>query len=97
MITQICSTDDDLPLDWTVRHGRSSALSVALKEASPQVYTDDYKDKICRVLLAYLTGDRVCLCLCVRVCTCVRACACVRVSICFYVYGKSVQCSVILR
>ncbi|XP_021942062.1 eIF-2-alpha kinase activator GCN1, partial [Zootermopsis nevadensis] len=50
---------DDLPLDWTVRHGRSSALSVALKEASPQIYTDDYKDKICRVLLAYLTGDRV--------------------------------------
>jgi hypothetical protein len=65
VITQICSADDDLPLDWTVRHGRSSALSVALKEASPQVYTDDYKDKICRVLLAYLTGDRVCMHLCI--------------------------------
>ncbi|GFG32063.1 hypothetical protein Cfor_06845 [Coptotermes formosanus] len=50
---------DDLPLDWTLRHGRSAVLSVALKEATPQVYTDDYKDKICRVLLAYLMADRV--------------------------------------
>jgi len=50
---------DDLPLDWTLRHGRSTALSVALKEATPHVYTDDYKDKICRVLLAYLMADRV--------------------------------------
>jgi hypothetical protein len=57
----LCSTDDDLPLDWTLRHGRSAALSVALKEAAPQLYTDDYKDKICRVLLAHLMADRVCL------------------------------------
>jgi len=58
-----CCTGDDLPLDWTLRHGRSAALSVALKEATPQVYTDDYKDKICRVLLAYLMADRVCCCI----------------------------------
>jgi len=58
-----CCTGDDLPLDWTLRHGRSAALSVALKEATPQVYTDDYKDKICRVLLAYLMADRVCFCI----------------------------------
>jgi hypothetical protein len=57
----LCSADDDLPLDWTLRHGRSAALSVALKESAPQVYTDDYKDKICRVLLAHLMADRVCL------------------------------------
>jgi hypothetical protein len=57
----LCSTDDDLPLDWTLRHGRSAALSVALKEAAPQVYTDDYKVKICRMLLAHLMADRVCM------------------------------------
>ncbi|PSN31349.1 eIF-2-alpha kinase activator GCN1, partial [Blattella germanica] len=50
---------DDLPLDWTLRHGRSAALSVALKEAAAQIYTDDYKEKICKVLLAYLMADRV--------------------------------------
>lgn len=63
----LCSSDDDLPLDWTLRHGRSAVLSVALKEATPQVYTDDYKDKICRVLLAYLMADRVCLCVKVHI------------------------------
>jgi hypothetical protein len=57
----LCSTDDDLPLDWTLRHGRSAALSVALKEAASELYTDDYKDKICRVLHAHLMADRVCL------------------------------------
>ncbi|XP_049938173.1 eIF-2-alpha kinase activator GCN1 [Schistocerca serialis cubense] len=50
---------DDVPMDWTLRHGRSAALSVALKEAAPVVYTDDYKEKICRVLLGYLMADRV--------------------------------------
>ncbi|XP_066998088.2 stalled ribosome sensor GCN1 [Anabrus simplex] len=52
---------DDLSLDWILRHGRSAALSVALKEAAAVVYTDDYKDKICSVLLAYLAADRVCI------------------------------------
>nr|CAD7392315.1 unnamed protein product [Timema cristinae] len=50
---------DDITLDWTLRHGRSSALSVALKEAGKQVYADPNKEKICRVLLAYLMADRV--------------------------------------
>ncbi|XP_063238170.1 stalled ribosome sensor GCN1 isoform X2 [Bacillus rossius redtenbacheri] len=50
---------DDLTLDWTLRHGRSAALSVALKEAPGQVYTDARREKLCRVLLAYLTADRV--------------------------------------
>ncbi|KAG8223949.1 hypothetical protein J437_LFUL003757 [Ladona fulva] len=50
---------DDLTLDWTLRHGRSATLSVALKEAASVIYTDDYKDKIIRVILAYLLADRV--------------------------------------
>nr|CAD7442358.1 unnamed protein product [Timema bartmani] len=50
---------DDVTLDWTLRHGRSSALSVALKEAGKQVYADPNKEKVCRVLLAYLMADRV--------------------------------------
>ncbi|XP_071447058.1 stalled ribosome sensor GCN1 [Hetaerina americana] len=49
----------ELPMDWTLRHGRSAALSVALKEAADIVYTSDYKEKIFRVVLAYLLADRV--------------------------------------
>ncbi|XP_075214028.1 stalled ribosome sensor GCN1-like [Lycorma delicatula] len=51
---------DDLPLDWTLRHGRSTALMVALKESAPPIiYTDEYKEKINRTLLVYLMADRV--------------------------------------
>uniref|UniRef100_A0A1B6CCQ0 TOG domain-containing protein n=1 Tax=Clastoptera arizonana TaxID=38151 RepID=A0A1B6CCQ0_9HEMI len=50
---------DDLILDWTLRHGRSAALFVSLKEAPEIVYKDDYIEKIHRSLLAYLMADRV--------------------------------------
>jgi len=54
-----CLLNDDQSLDWTVRHGRSAALSVALKEACEQIYTPEWKDKIHKVLLNYLAADRV--------------------------------------
>lgn len=54
--------EDDLPLDWTLRHGRSTALMVALKESAPIIYTDEYKEKINRTLLVYLMADRVSKC-----------------------------------
>lgn len=52
-------TEDDLLLDWTLRHGRSAALFVALKEAPEIIYKEDYIEKIHRTLLAYIMADRV--------------------------------------
>ena len=51
--------EDDQPLDWTLRHGRSSGLTVALKEAPDIIYTDTYKDKITKTLISLLSSDRV--------------------------------------
>ncbi|XP_058803320.1 stalled ribosome sensor GCN1 isoform X2 [Phymastichus coffea] len=44
--------------DWMLRHGRSAALSVALKEAPAIVYTENNKDRMCKVILSYLSADR---------------------------------------
>ena len=52
-------TDDDVTLEWTLRHGRSAALFVALKEAPSTIYVNDYKEKIHKSLLGYLATDRV--------------------------------------
>ena len=46
--------DDDSMLDWTVRHGRSAALYVALKSAPDQVLTEDWTKKTVRVIVGYL-------------------------------------------
>lgn len=42
-----------------LRHGRSSALFVALKECPSVVYTDNICDKLHRVVLSFLLADRV--------------------------------------
>jgi len=54
-----CLLTDDPSADWTLRHGRSAALSVALKEAPDQIYTAEWRDKLHRVLLSYLAADRI--------------------------------------
>ena len=41
-------------LDWTVRHGRSAALYVALKSSPDQVLTEDWTKKTIRVIISYL-------------------------------------------
>ena len=41
-------------LDWTVRHGRSAALYVALKSAPEQVLTEDWAKRTVRVIVGYL-------------------------------------------
>jgi len=51
--------DDDLCLDWTVRHGRSALVAVALKEAPVIIYSQDWAPKVIRVILAHLVADRV--------------------------------------
>ena len=45
-------------LDWTVRHGRSAALYVALKTAPEQVLTEDWTKKTLRVIVGYLQVRR---------------------------------------
>ncbi|XP_065580643.1 stalled ribosome sensor GCN1-like [Artemia franciscana] len=51
--------DDDPMGDWTLRHGKSMALFVALKEAAPNVYAEEWKEKIQKLLLSYLAADRI--------------------------------------
>ncbi|GBM59452.1 eIF-2-alpha kinase activator GCN1 [Araneus ventricosus] len=51
--------EDDLTLEWTLRHGRSVALMVALKEAPARVLTAEWTERIIKVLLVYLTADRL--------------------------------------
>ena len=41
-----------------LRHGRSAALFVALKEAPSTIYTEKDKDRVCKVILSYLAADR---------------------------------------
>ena len=54
-----CFNSDDPSIDWTLRHGRSAVLSVALKDAPSEVYRPQWRDRRHRVLLSYLTADRV--------------------------------------
>ncbi|GFU29456.1 eIF-2-alpha kinase activator GCN1 [Nephila pilipes] len=51
--------DDDLSLDWTLRHGRSVALMVGLKEAPSRFLNTEWAERIIKVLLVYLTADRL--------------------------------------
>ncbi|XP_034188694.1 lethal (3) 80Fj [Osmia lignaria lignaria] len=50
---------NDTNVDWMLRHGRSAALFVALKESPTTVYNDKEKDRVCTVILSYLAADRV--------------------------------------
>lgn len=50
---------NDVNADWVLRHGRSAALFVALKESPDTVYNPKEKDRVCTVILSYLAADRV--------------------------------------
>lgn len=45
--------------DWMLRHGRSAALFVVLKESPATVYTPKEEERVCKVILSYLAADRV--------------------------------------
>lgn len=51
--------NDDPSLEWTLRHGRSCALYVGLKEAPEFIYVEEKRDRFLKVLLAHLAADRV--------------------------------------
>ncbi|XP_076236761.1 lethal (3) 80Fj [Calliopsis andreniformis] len=50
---------NDSNVDWMLRHGRSAALFVALKESPTTVYNAKEKDRVCAIILSYLAADRV--------------------------------------
>ncbi|XP_011149210.1 eIF-2-alpha kinase activator GCN1 [Harpegnathos saltator] len=50
---------NDVNADWMLRHGRSAALFVTLKESPATVYNPKEKDRVCTVILSYLAADRV--------------------------------------
>lgn len=50
---------NDVNADWMLRHGRSAALFVVLKESPTTVYNPKEKDRVCTVMLSYLAADRV--------------------------------------
>lgn len=45
--------------DWTQRHGKLTALFVALKECPATVYTPEYEVKICKSIATNITSDKV--------------------------------------
>merc|ERR1719510_2023047 len=52
---------DDTSLDWVIRHGRSTAIFVTLKESPSLLHSDDspYTAKVNKLVLAHLSADRV--------------------------------------
>ena len=50
---------DDVGMDWTVRHGRSTALFVALKETPWRIFSENRKQKVIQNILSYLAADRI--------------------------------------
>jgi hypothetical protein len=59
LLTVCWCTDVDESRDWTVTHGRSIALSVALKDASSRLLSVDNQPRIKKALVAYCSADRV--------------------------------------
>lgn len=50
---------DDSNDDWTLRHGRTAALFVSLKEAPEVVYTAKYELKLCKTITTNIVSDKI--------------------------------------
>ncbi|XP_073766133.1 stalled ribosome sensor GCN1 [Danio rerio] len=46
-------------VDWMVRHGRSLALSIAVKSAPAQLCVDEYNSSVLEAVLSSATADRI--------------------------------------
>ncbi|KAI0222671.1 eIF-2-alpha kinase activator GCN1 [Lamellibrachia satsuma] len=55
--------DTDTGLEWTVRHGRSVALSIALKEAAERLMVEEWSQRVVETVLTNASADRVPICL----------------------------------
>jgi hypothetical protein len=52
-------SQDDPSMDWTLRHGRSTALFVAIKTSPERVFGEAYASKLEGIIRGFLTADRV--------------------------------------
>lgn len=50
---------DDPSEDWMLRHGCSVTLSVALKQAPERILTEEWRERVFKTLVKYMTADRV--------------------------------------
>lgn len=50
---------DDFGEDWSLRHGRTAALFVVLKESPATVYNSKYEVKLCKTLVACIASDKL--------------------------------------
>ncbi|CAN7985199.1 unnamed protein product [Ixodes pacificus] len=51
--------NDDPSEDWTLRHGCSVTLSVALKQAPERILTEEWRERVVKTLIKYMAADRV--------------------------------------
>ncbi|XP_033102350.1 eIF-2-alpha kinase activator GCN1-like [Anneissia japonica] len=58
----LCSHLLDVSSDWILQHGRSVALSIAIKEAPDRILTDEHQPKIIQILTSNATNDRIPIC-----------------------------------
>lgn len=50
---------EDSSDDWTMKHGKSAALFVALKEGASVVYASKYETKICKSIVTNIVSDKI--------------------------------------
>merc|ERR1712178_104116 len=55
--------DLDASEDWTLRHGRSVALYIGVKEAGERLLTDEHELKVVKAARSMMAADRIPLCL----------------------------------
>ncbi|XP_071945406.1 stalled ribosome sensor GCN1-like [Antedon mediterranea] len=58
----LCNHLLDVSSDWILQHGRSVALSIAIKEAPERVLASEYQAKIIQILTSNATNDRIPIC-----------------------------------
>lgn len=51
--------NEDFGEDWSLRHGRTAALFVAIKESPETVYISKYDSKLCKTLTACIQSDKL--------------------------------------
>jgi hypothetical protein len=51
--------NEDFGEDWSLRHGRTAALFVALKETPATVFNSKYESKLCKTLVTCIQSDKL--------------------------------------
>lgn len=51
--------NEDFGEDWSLRHGRTAALFVVLKESPATVFNSKYESKLCKTLVACIQSDKL--------------------------------------